>query len=71
MKNPEKNTTATMNTAPAVMPTHARAWNSLLGRPRSGTVALDRPWRRGVGGQRRGGLRFSCLGHDFDDADAG
>lgn len=46
IKNPEKNTTATMNTAPATMPTHANAWNSRLGRLRSGTSR----WTGGAGG---------------------
>jgi len=37
MKNPEKNTTATMNTEPAAMPTQASAWKSRLDCLRSGT----------------------------------
>ncbi len=40
MKNPEKNTTATVNTTPAVMPTHASACDNRLARPRSGTSRL-------------------------------
>jgi hypothetical protein len=40
MKNPEKNTTATMNTTPAVMPTHAAACDNRLARRRSGMSGL-------------------------------
>ncbi|WP_428373534.1 hypothetical protein [Mycolicibacterium sp.] len=40
MKNPEKNTTATMNTAAAAIPLHAKAWFTPLRCPATAIRSL-------------------------------